>query len=1239
MKCPSCGAEAQADDLQCGSCGAQLDVQAHVEGEAPTGFGADPDDAPTSAGTGMDDAPTSLGAAPDEAPTGFQSSFAAPSGWSDPARSGVDFAVLPSQGDLQGTAQEGVVLADRYRILDLLGEGGMGAVYKAEDLELDRLIALKVIRPELASHPEVLRRFKQEIILARDVTHPNVVRIFDLGTANGLKFITMEFVEGRDLKSFLNEGHEFDADETVEIMLQVCRALEAAHNAGVVHRDLKPQNIMLDPEGKVLVMDFGVARSMETTGMTRTGDMIGTPSYMSPEQGQGLSVDARSDIYTLGIIFYELLLGLIPHESETPLATLLRRTKEKVEPPIRLDPEIPKYLSNLIVRCLEIEPDLRYASVTEIIEDLEAQQAPMGHSTIARLPHALRRSSPAARWSMGMAGLLLVGVVGVAALAASGRFSSDSLAVAAAAAEVEIDPISLAILPFRNASGSEDLEWLGSSLAEMLRSDVGQSGSLVTVPTDRVHQIMSDLKLSPDVALDDSTMHRLGGFSNADTVLSGEYVKLGEQIRIDATLHDLAGEQSISLSATAANENELLAAIGELARGVRENMELSPDAVAELEAASFTPSSTSMAALRHYNGGLQLVRQGNYMDALDSFQAAVDEDEEFALAHSRLAQTYSELRYTAEAEEASRTAVQLSEDLDLPAYERYLISAQHARIINDYDQAIAAYETLIETVPDDLEVNFSLAGLYEDTGNYDEARDHLDRVLRHDPNYVDALYALGRVEIRRGNSEEAVEHLNKARTITDLAGNEDGTGRIVQALGIAYKRMNRPEDALRYYRESLEIRRRLDQKSGIAASLSEIGQIQQALGNHDEALASYEEALELRREIGDPRGIGGNLIDLGNLYLDRGDSEGALALYKESLQIQRDTGNEIDEALCLNNIGAVYLERGEFSDALTNLEQALRLRESNGTPYELGETLHNLAQTTTALGQFDQALDYYLEALRHWRDGGDNIGVAAAADGIGVILGQQGRFKAALDSHQEAMAPVDEGEEQGYWFVAVSSNYGGALSRIGRLDEAKPVLEQALDRAREMQNGALSAQTLNLLAENSLYLGEDGQAHSLFVEALDEARADDDRQGLARAQLGLAKLDLRQGRLRAAVGELETLSQDAERAGLRYLATEASILHAAALLQLDGAEQARRQLQDALRTSERLGARPLIALCHYQLALADIAESNGQSATRHYAQAARTLEEIRTEAGDDDPLLRDDLRRIYDAVTGTAGLQ
>jgi predicted Ser/Thr protein kinase len=345
MKCPSCGAQSQAEDLQCGACGAALEVRADISDEAPTGFGADPDDAPTSLGgvapddqgeapTGfgadlddaptslggvapddqgeaptsfgadLDDAPTSLGGgAPDDpgdAPTGFQSSFAAPSGWSDPAKSGGDFAVLPSASDLQDAAQEGVVLAGRYRILGLLGEGGMGAVYKAEDLELDRLIALKVIRPELASHPEVLQRFKQEIILARDVTHPNVVRIFDLGTANGLKFITMEFVEGRDLKSFLNEGHEFGADETVEIMLQVCRALEAAHEAGVVHRDLKPQNIMLAPDGRVLVMDFGVARSMQTTGMTRTGDMIGTPSYMSPEQGQGLSIDARSDIYTLG---------------------------------------------------------------------------------------------------------------------------------------------------------------------------------------------------------------------------------------------------------------------------------------------------------------------------------------------------------------------------------------------------------------------------------------------------------------------------------------------------------------------------------------------------------------------------------------------------------------------------------------------------------------------------------------------------------------------------------------------------------------------------------------------------------------------------------------------------------------------------------------------------------------------------------------------------------------------------
>src|SRR5271154_1078228 len=197
--------------------------------------------------------------------------------------------------------QTGDVLAGRYEILQLLGEGGMGAVYKAMDRELGRPVAMKLIRPELAAHPAILARFKQELLLSHQVTHKNVIRIYDLGDADGVKFITMEFVEGQDLHALIQEKQKFSPEEAVELMQQVCRALEAAHTLGIIHRDLKPQNIMRDQTGRILVMDFGLARMVEGDGMTQTGALVGTMEYMSPEQALGKDLDQRSDLFSLGL--------------------------------------------------------------------------------------------------------------------------------------------------------------------------------------------------------------------------------------------------------------------------------------------------------------------------------------------------------------------------------------------------------------------------------------------------------------------------------------------------------------------------------------------------------------------------------------------------------------------------------------------------------------------------------------------------------------------------------------------------------------------------------------------------------------------------------------------------------------------------------------------------------------------------------------------------------------------------
>src|SRR5438270_9037884 len=246
------------------------------------------------------------------------------------------------------------VLGLRYEILELLGRGGMGAVYKAKDREVNQIVALKVIRPDLANSPAIIERFKQELILARQVTHRNVIRIYDLAEADGLKFITMEFIEGEDLRSLIHEKKKLPPEEAVEIMRQVCRALEAAHTVGVIHRDLKPQNIMRDKSGRVLVMDFGLARLQDSTdGMTQTGAIVGTMEYMSPEQGLGKPLDERSDLFAVGLIFYELLTGQMPYKADSALASLLKRTHERAVPASSHSSNIPRALSDIVGKCLE----------------------------------------------------------------------------------------------------------------------------------------------------------------------------------------------------------------------------------------------------------------------------------------------------------------------------------------------------------------------------------------------------------------------------------------------------------------------------------------------------------------------------------------------------------------------------------------------------------------------------------------------------------------------------------------------------------------------------------------------------------------------------------------------------------------------------------------------------------------------------------------------------------------------
>ena len=1115
--------------------------------------------------------------------------------------------------------QPGDVLGGRYEISQLLGEGGMGAVYKAMDRELDRPVALKLIRPELASNPSILARFKQELLLAHQVTHKNVIRIYDLGDANGVKFITMEFVEGEDLRTILEEKVKFSPAEAIEIIQQVAHALEAAHSVGIIHRDLKPQNIMRDRAGRILVMDFGLARTVEGDRMTQTGALVGTMEYMSPEQALAKDLDPRSDLFTLGLIFYELLTGVTPYRAESAIASLLKRTSERALPISDIDKTIPAGLSNIVSKCLERDPALRYQSAGELLRDLDAWEGKRAGATLGFQP-AVEPWGRTIPWPL-LTVIATVLVLAVAAYLFRGPLFSRTAKNAPAG-----PALSLAILPFRNASGDPSVDWLGPSLAEMLSTDVGQSARLRTVSQDRLHQVLSDLRITPNAAIEPTTLQRLAEFSNADTLVWGQYAKFGSQIRIDATVQDIKHDRSVPIKIDAVDEKDIPGAVDRLAASIRNNLAFSSDVINELKASSFQPSSHSADALRQYNQGVQFLRDGNTLAAVNALQSATKEDADFALAYSRLAEADSALGYDVDAEQASRKAVDLSQQL--PAAEKYLIQATHARVTKDNKKAIQAYETLAQSMPDNSDVESALGSLYTEEGTYDKARAQLTKLLTSDPKNIKALWQMGVVEIVSGNPQAALDPLNKGLSLAVQVDAQELKALILQSMGIAYRSMNKPDDAMRNYQDAMAINRRLGLKRALASNLVEMAVVQNTQGKVDASLADYTQALQLQREIGMKKEVGDTLIDMGVVYQSKGDYDKALQNYKESLGIQRDAGDTNYQALCLNNIGGVYMGKGDSDNALTYLQQALELREKLNVPSAIAETLAALGEVYTSTGQYDQALTTSMRALDLWRKAGDARGAADESHDIGLVFRYQGRFGAAINAMQDAVngyhAVGDRSEEM----VELLNDLADVLAQSGRAADSEPLLKEAQTIVSDLKNQSKQAELFNTQGDVRRYSGDLTAAGSLYRQALQAAQHGTDPDEILLCRLHAAEITLDTGHPDSALREFRTAMQQADSRSLKFLSLESSVDAAEALVERKSYSEAQQELQNDLGKSEKLGSRFQTARIHYLLGKALRLSGKDADATTHYAQTLSLTDDIRKEPGAEKLLDRPDLKSI-----------
>ncbi|MEE9390513.1 MAG: serine/threonine-protein kinase, partial [Candidatus Aminicenantaceae bacterium] len=401
---------------------------------------------------------------------------------------------LPSAEDIKVTetmeaAQEelttGSTFGDRYQIIEELGKGGMGRVYRVLDKKLKEEIALKLIKPEIASDKKTVERFSNELKIARKIGHKNVARMFDLNEEQGIHYITMEYVRGEDLKKLIRKIGQLSAGQAIPIAKQICEGLGEAHRLGVVHRDLKPQNVMVDEDGNARIMDFGIARSLESKGITGAGVMIGTPEYMSPEQVEGKEAGQSSDIYSLGVILYEMVTGRVPFEGDTPFTIGVKHKSEMPKDPKEFNAQIPGDLSTVIMRCLEKDKEKRYQSAGEVRSELENIQK--GIPTTERLvPERKPLTSREITVTFGMKKLFIPALVAIALIVIG-------IIIWQLIPQREPVKTSIAVISFENQTGERAYDYLQKAIPNLLITNLEQSKYLRVTTWERMHDLLKQM--------------------------------------------------------------------------------------------------------------------------------------------------------------------------------------------------------------------------------------------------------------------------------------------------------------------------------------------------------------------------------------------------------------------------------------------------------------------------------------------------------------------------------------------------------------------------------------------------------------------------------------------------------------------------------------------------------------------------------------------------------------------------
>ncbi len=819
-----------------------------------------------------------------------------------------------------------------YKILEKLGEGGMGVVYKARDTKLDRDVALKFLSTHLIASEKEKQRFTREAKAVAALNHPNICTIHNVDEHNDRQFIVMEYIEGSTLREKLRENG-LKVQTALPYAIQILKALKEAHSKGIVHRDIKCNNIMVTPDDRIKIMDFGLAKLKGSAQVTKTGKTVGTITYMSPEQVRGEEVDRRSDIWSFGVVLYEMLTGVLPFKEDYEHAVMYSILNEDPPPVTRVTPSLPHELEEIVNRCIAKDPSERYQNVADLLEDLLGimDTKISGGSTHTAGGPILNQVT---KQRATLAGVLIlsIGVLIFAMLAYNESFEQN-----AAFEGVEPGPIRLAVLPIKGDDPSRQI--FRDGLSETITSNL-----------TKMEQSHEDFWVIPAEEIRDlgvtslSEVHTTLGVNYA---ITGSLQPFGEQLRLIFNLVDAKNRRQVGstiIDEDASNipalyersvENVLNMLNVEFQSETREVMTAGHSAVSP----AFEKYIEGIGHLQRYD------RIENINDAIDSFKQSIELDPEFALAHAGLGQAYwrkydytRETNWLGSADKEARAALDINSDLTQVNITMGVINTEFGR----YEEAVENFNDVLATDPTNADAYRELAWVYESLGEIEKAESTLRRSIQLKPDYWAGHNMLGAIYLRNNLFESAIEKFEKVIELTP----DNYTG--YMNLGITYYYLDRYDEARSMFEKSLELEESYDASNNLAM-------LNFMEGRYKDAARLFESALEL----GD-----GDYLLWGNLasayYWTPGEREKAQSIFERAIELAKEQKeiNPNDPYVTIDLAG-YQAKIGDEENARNNIKTALDLAPDNTLVLFIAGTAYE------QMGDREEALHWIEKAIEH----------------------------------------------------------------------------------------------------------------------------------------------------------------------------------------------------------------------------------------------------------------------------------